>query len=90
MKNKTSLISIAIILSVGLITSMTAYAHTDNTHMSDNSTQRTMPMKGGMGMGNMSGMGMGGMMDRCQNMMIEHGHQSTTATTTTDALEQVQ
>lgn len=84
MKSKTSLISIAIILSVSLIASMTAYAHSDNMQMSSSSTQSIMPMKGGMGMG--------GMFARCQNMMKTHEYQpaATATTKTTDTSEQVQ
>ena len=86
MKSKMSLISIAISLSVGLIISMTVYAHGDNAHTgtrSDNSTHSSILMKGGMGMSGMNDKGMGEMMDRCKTMMKDHAPQSSTTATKT-------
>tara|TARA_R110002049_G_C9175296_1_gene562515 strand:- start:12609 stop:12935 length:327 start_codon:yes stop_codon:yes gene_type:complete len=89
MKNKLSLIGVAAILSVGLLTSITAFAHGGSMQsgpMSDNSTHSAMPMKDGMGMGSMSMGGMGmkdmsGMMSNCKSRMETYGHQTVTTAT---------
>lgn len=86
MNSKMSLVSIAIILSVGAIISMAAYAHGDKHHtgfVSGNSTHSYMPMKGGMGMSSMHGKGTDAMMSRCKTMKMDRMPRFSTSETQT-------